>query len=59
MITLKIGGSSLKDIDSLDQVIRVIQEKAKTGQIGDGKVFVLPVEQVFRIRTGESGEEAI
>ena len=42
-----------------DDVIHVIQEKAKTGQIGDGKVFVLPVEQVFRIRTGESGEEAI
>ena len=40
-------------------VINVIQEKARTGQIGDGKVFVLPVEQVFRIRTGESGEEAV
>ena len=34
-------------------------EKARTGQIGDGKVFVYPVEEVLRIRTGETGKEAI
>ncbi len=40
-------------------VVSVIQEKAGTGQIGDGKIFVLQVEQAVRIRTGESGEEAV
>jgi nitrogen regulatory protein P-II 1 len=39
--------------------VRVIQERAKTGQIGDGKIFILPVEDVIRIRTGETGKEAI
>jgi nitrogen regulatory protein P-II 1 len=41
------------------EAIRVIQEKARTGEIGDGKVFVLPVEEAVRIRTGESGKEAL
>ena len=41
------------------EAIRIIQEKARTGQIGDGKFFVIPVEEVIRIRTGETGEEAI
>ena len=36
-----------------------IQETARAGQIGDGKIFVLPVEEAIRIRTGESGEDAI
>ena len=40
-------------------VLRVIQEKAVTGQIGDGKIFVIPVEEVIRIRTGEKGKDAI
>jgi len=39
--------------------VRVIQEKARTGQIGDGKIFVIPVEEVIRIRTGETGKDAI
>ena len=39
--------------------VKVIQEKARTGEIGDGKIFVLPVEDVVRIRTGESGPDAI
>ncbi len=39
--------------------VKVIQERAKTGQIGDGKIFILPVEEVIRIRTGETGKEAI
>ena len=39
--------------------VGVIQEKAWTGQIGDGKIFIFPVEEVIRIRTGETGEEAI
>ena len=46
--------------DSLfPEVIKVIQEKAYTGDIGDGKIFVIPMEEVIRIRTGESGNDAI
>ena len=41
------------------EAVRIIQEKARTGQIGDGKIFVIPVEEVVRIRTGETGKEAI
>jgi len=41
------------------EAVRIIQEKARTGQIGDGKIFVIPVEEVIRIRTGETGKEAI
>ncbi len=43
----------------VDKVISIIQEKAKTGQIGDGKIFVYSIENVIRIRTGESGETAV
>jgi nitrogen regulatory protein P-II 1 len=39
--------------------VKVIQEKAHTGEIGDGKIFVTPVEETIRIRTGETGKEAI
>ncbi len=42
-----------------EMVISTITEAAQTGNIGDGKVFVTPVEEVIRIRTGERGEEAI
>ena len=41
------------------QVVDAIATKGRTGKIGDGKIFVLPVEEAFRIRTGESGNEAI
>jgi nitrogen regulatory protein P-II 1 len=43
----------------LDKVVKVIEDTAKTGKIGDGKIFVLPVEETVRIRTGERGESAI
>jgi len=43
----------------LDQVIDAIRDAANTGKIGDGKIFVSELEQVIRIRTGESGEDAI
>ncbi|NCP39575.1 MAG: P-II family nitrogen regulator [Rhodoferax sp.] len=43
----------------LDQVIEAIEGAARTGKIGDGKIFVTPVEQVIRIRTGETGKEAL
>jgi nitrogen regulatory protein P-II 1 len=42
-----------------DKVIATIQEKAKTGKIGDGKIFVSRLEEIIRIRTGERGETAI
>ena len=43
----------------LDQVIEAIANAAMTGKIGDGKIFVTPLEQAIRIRTGETGVEAI
>ena len=47
--------------DQIDGIIAKIREAALTdgGKIGDGKIFVTPVEQVIRVRTGETGEEAI
>ncbi|MBI9075827.1 MAG: P-II family nitrogen regulator [Desulfatibacillum sp.] len=45
--------------DMVEQCIQTILEATKTGEIGDGKIFVMPVEQVLRIRTGETGTEAI
>ncbi|HHJ80441.1 MAG TPA: P-II family nitrogen regulator [Candidatus Tenderia electrophaga] len=45
--------------DLVDQVIEAITKAANTGKIGDGKIFVTGLEQVIRIRTGESGTEAI
>lgn len=47
------------DESIVDQVISVISKQANTGKIGDGKIFVLPLEQIIRIRTGETGKEAI
>jgi len=45
--------------DMLDKGVEAIQEAAKTGRIGDGKIFISNVENAIRIRTGESGDEAI
>jgi nitrogen regulatory protein P-II 1 len=45
--------------NDLEKVITVISENARTGDIGDGKIFISPVEEVIRIRTGEKGKEAI
>jgi nitrogen regulatory protein P-II 2 len=42
-----------------DAVIQAITDKAKSGQIGDGKIFVMPLEHVVRIRTGETDAEAL
>lgn len=47
------------DAKLLDVVIESIEKSAKTGKIGDGKIFVTKVEQALRIRTGETGEAAI
>jgi nitrogen regulatory protein P-II 1 len=43
----------------VDKVIKVILDQAKTGQIGDGKIFVRSIENAYRIRTGEEGRKAI
>jgi nitrogen regulatory protein P-II 1 len=45
--------------DAVDRVVDTIIAAAKTGQVGDGKIFVYPVEDVIRVRTGESGEAAL
>ena len=45
--------------EKLDEVVNSILESAKTGEIGDGKIFVYNLQDVIRIRTGERGEEAI
>ncbi len=49
---------AIKD-DILDQVIEAISKAANTGKIGDGKIFVTTLEQIVRIRTGETGEDAL
>lgn len=45
--------------DMLDQVIEAIEKSAQTGKIGDGKIFVFELQQVVRIRTGETGPDAL
>src|SRR5574343_516758 len=45
--------------DQVERVIEAIEGAARTGKIGDGKIFVFPLEQVVRIRTGETGNEAL
>jgi nitrogen regulatory protein PII len=47
------------DSSRVSEAVGVIQDKARTGEIGDGKIFITPVEEVIRIRTGESGKDAI
>ncbi len=45
--------------DLLDQIVEAISNSAKTGKVGDGKIFVTELEQVWRIRTGETGDSAL
>ena len=45
--------------EKVDSVVKAIQSSANTDKIGDGKIFVVPVEEAIRIRTGESGDSAI
>ncbi len=47
------------DSDLVEKVIEAVRKAANTGKIGDGKIFVLPVDNVMRIRTGEQGVDAI
>jgi nitrogen regulatory protein P-II 1 len=55
----KVKIQILVDDDAAAKVVSVISESAKTGKIGDGKIFVTNVEEVIRIRTGEKGADAI
>ena len=55
----KIKMEIIVNADQVDQVIETVVEAARTGKIGDGKIFVLPVEQIVRVRTGETDHEAI
>ena len=45
--------------DWVEKVTETIQDAAKTGKVGDGKIFVLPVEEAVRVRTGEKGNNAV
>jgi nitrogen regulatory protein PII len=45
--------------EKLDEVVGVIQEHAKTGEIGDGKIFIYSLDNIIRIRTGDQGEAAV
>ena len=55
----KVKLELILDDAQVPQTLKTIQDAARTGKIGDGKIFVLPVEEVIRIRTGEQGKEAI
>jgi nitrogen regulatory protein P-II 1 len=55
----KVRVEILVDDGDVDRVVQKLVETARTGKIGDGKVWVVPVENVTRIRTGESGPDAL
>ena len=55
----KVKVEAAVDDSMVDRVIEAIESAARTGKIGDGKIFVMPLEQVVRIRTGETGKEAL
>ena len=47
------------DDADVEKVIKIICDSGRTGNIGDGKIFILPIEEIVRVRTGERGKEAI
>jgi nitrogen regulatory protein P-II 1 len=55
----KVRVEVLVDDADAERVVNTMMETARTGKIGDGKVWVLPVESVYRIRTGEAGPDAV
>ncbi|UTW10696.1 P-II family nitrogen regulator [Marinobacterium rhizophilum] len=55
----KVRVDAAVSTDIVDQVVEAISKAAHTGKIGDGKIFVTPLEQVIRIRTGETGNDAL
>jgi nitrogen regulatory protein PII len=55
----KVQLSVLVDDDRVDEIVEAIADSARTGKIGDGKIFVHAVEEIVRIRTGERGSQAL
>jgi len=55
----KVKIEVLVNDDKVADVVRIVESTARTGKIGDGKIFVSPLEEVLRIRTGEHGDDAI
>jgi len=55
----KVRVEVVVDDDAADEVVRALVEAARTGRIGDGKVWITPVEDLIRIRTGEQGSDAL
>ncbi len=47
------------EAEQVDEVIGIISDSARTGTVGDGKIFVIPIEETVRIRTGERGKDAL
>ena len=54
-----VSGITVVEDNLVENVIEAIENAARTGRIGDGKIFVIPVEQAIRIRTGDRGADAI
>jgi nitrogen regulatory protein P-II 2 len=55
----KVKIEAAVDDSIVDRVIEAVENAARTGKIGDGKIFISPLEQVVRIRTGETGKDAL
>jgi len=55
----KVKIEIILDDELVERAVEAIQQAAHTGRIGDGKIFILPVEEAIRVRTGERGSEAI
>ncbi|MBQ9042668.1 MAG: P-II family nitrogen regulator [Eggerthellaceae bacterium] len=55
----KVRFELVVDDDAVEGLVKLIRETAATGEVGDGKIFISPVEEIIRIRTGERGVEAI
>ena len=55
----KIKIELVLEASMVGEAVKLINDKARTGRIGDGKIFVLPIDEAIRIRTGESGKDAI
>jgi nitrogen regulatory protein P-II 1 len=55
----KVQVEVMAEDDQVDEIVDTILKAARTGKIGDGKIWVLPAEQVYRIRTGEMGPDAV
>jgi nitrogen regulatory protein P-II 1 len=55
----KIKIETVVDASMVPEAVKIVKEKAYTGDIGDGKIFIIPVEEAIRIRTGETGKDAL